>query len=82
MTFDRGRFHLEHPAAALTARAHYVVDGDRLVFLNDANCPDTRGIYRWSREGGVLTLKVIEDDCAFDLLRARYLSAAPWTSEG
>jgi hypothetical protein len=37
-------------------------------------------MYRWALEGGSLSLEVVEDDCAFDLLRARYLSAAPWTA--
>lgn len=57
---------------------HYQVDGDTVVLFNDPNCPQTRGAYRWSLSGGILTLKVVEDECAFGGLRWRYLTAAPW----
>jgi hypothetical protein len=78
ITFEGGRFHLVHQAANFRASAHYLVEGDRLILFNDPNCSHVRGIYRWSLDGGNLSLEVVEDDCAFDLLRARYLSAAPW----
>jgi len=78
LTLREGRFRVEHPAWAFFSAGHYFVEGARLVLVNDPNCPQTRGIYRWALEGGSLSLEVLEDDCAFDLLRARYLSAAPW----
>ncbi len=80
LMLDRGRFIVDHPSWEFTARGHYFVDGDRLVLVNDANCPQTHGVYRWSLDEGMLSLEVVEDDCAFDLLRARYLSAAPWSA--
>jgi hypothetical protein len=73
-----GRYRLVHEASAFSASGHYVIDGDRFVLFNDPNCPQTRGVYRWRIEAGALSLQAVEDDCAFDLLRARYLSAAPW----
>ncbi len=80
LTLQEGRFRVDHPAWEFTSGGHYFVEGGRLVLINDPNCPQTRGIYRWALEGGSLSLEVLKDDCAFDLLRARYLSAAPWTA--
>jgi hypothetical protein len=57
---------------------HYTVAGDEIVFFNDPNCPKTRGKYRWEISGSLLSLQVIEDDCAFGGLRWRYLMAVPW----
>ena len=74
----QGRYYVIHELADFTTRGHYVVEGDRLELFNDPNCPETRGQYTWRLEGGSLTLEAIDDPCAFDLLRARYLSAAPW----
>lgn len=74
----RGRYYVIHELADFTTRGHYVIQGDRLELFNDPNCPETRGEYTWALEGDSLTLEAIEDPCAFDLLRARYLSAAPW----
>jgi hypothetical protein len=73
-----GRYYVIHELADFSTRGHYVVDGDRVELFNDPNCPETRGEYSWALDGDVLTLETIEDPCAFDLLRARYLSAAPW----
>jgi hypothetical protein len=58
---------------------HYTVSGDEIVFFNDPNCPQTRGTYRWEVTGSLLSLEVIEDECAFGGLRWRYLMAVPWT---
>lgn len=80
LTLREGRFRVDHPAWEFTSGGHYFVEGGRVVLVNDPNCPQTRGIYSWALEGGTLSLEVLEDDCAFDLLRARYLSAAPWTA--
>lgn len=73
-----GRYRLVHEASAFSASGHYLVTADRFELFNDPNCPQTRGLYRWRLEDGTLSLQAIDDDCAFDLLRARYLSAAPW----
>ena len=73
-----GRYHLNHEAADFRTYGHYLVSGDRLELFNDPNCPETRGLYRWTRASGELTLDVVRDPCPFDLLRARYLTAAPW----
>jgi hypothetical protein len=58
---------------------HYTVSGDEIVLFNDPNCPQTRGTYRWALTGSLLTLQVVDDDCAFGGLRWRYLTALPWS---
>ena len=73
-----GRFYVRHEAADFSTRGHFLVEEGRLLLFNDPNCPTTTGVYAWTLEDGTLTLKALEDPCAFDLLRARYLSAAPW----
>lgn len=80
LTFDAGRYLVEQPLSRFTARGHYFVEGDRVLLINDPNCPQTEGVYRWRTAEGALSLEVVEDDCAFDLLRARYFSATPWTA--
>jgi hypothetical protein len=80
LTLRRGRFTVDQPGSAFFSGGHYFVDGPRLVLINDPNCPQTRGVYRWTLEGSALSLEVVEDRCAFDLLRARYLSATPWSA--
>jgi hypothetical protein len=73
-----GRYRLVHEANAFTASGHFVIRGDRFELFNDPTCPEVRGVYRWRVDGGALHLQAVRDHCAFDLLRARYLSAAPW----
>jgi hypothetical protein len=73
-----GRYRIEHPAASFRTVGHYLVDESTLTLFNDPNCPKTRGTYRWELVAGALTLEVVDDPCPFDLLRARYLVAAPW----
>jgi hypothetical protein len=80
LEFRQGRYYVTHELADFSTRGHYLVQGDRMELFNDPNCPETRGEYAWRIEGGLLTLESIDDPCAFDLLRARYLSAAPWES--
>jgi hypothetical protein len=48
-------------------------------FFNDPHCNQDVGIYAWELEQGKLTLKAIEDSCAFGL-RAESLTDIPWES--
>lgn len=59
---------------------HFSVDGDELTIFNDPNCPTTRGTYGWTIRENVLTLEVIDDQCAFGGLRWKYLQRAPWAA--
>lgn len=78
LELEAGRYRLVQEASAFRSGGHYLVDGDRIVLFNDPNCSDVRGRYRWSLSSGRLSLEVLDDPCAYDLLRARYFSAAPW----
>lgn len=61
------------------ANGHYTVDGSRLELFNDANCLGMRGVYEWGISRGRLSLDVVEDGCPFVSLRAKYLTALPWS---
>jgi hypothetical protein len=78
LEMSEGRFQVIHEGNDYRTEGHYLVDGRRLILFNDPECPETRGVYRWGLEGGLLQLEEVDDPCPFDLLRARYLSAAPW----
>ena len=56
------------------------MQGSRVELFNDPTCPRVRGTYEWSLESGTLTLREVRDPCPFDRLRARYLTAAPWSA--
>lgn len=78
LELTEGRFQILHEGNAFRTQGHYQVEGPRLILFNDPVCPETRGVYRWDLEGELLALEEVEDPCPFDLLRARYLTAAPW----
>jgi hypothetical protein len=70
---------LEAGAIDWRSVGHFAVSGDEIVLFNDPNCPQTRGTYRWTLTESLLTLEVVDDDCAFGGLRWRYLGAVPWS---
>lgn len=59
--------------------AHYRVDGDRIEIFNDPNCIGMTGTYEWRLQDGRLIFRLVDDECPFVHLRAKYLTAAPWT---
>jgi hypothetical protein len=75
-----GRYFLHHQLSDFRSLGFFAVDGHRVTFTNDPNCPTTPGVYRWRRDGVELSLEEIHDPCPFDRLRARDLTAAPWTA--
>ena len=78
LVLDSGRYYIRHPASDFSTSGHFLAEGNTLVLFNDANCPETRGSYRWVRRGDSLSFEAVDDPCPFDQLRARYLSAAAW----
>ncbi len=91
MVLDRGSFYvsfetipIESPCPdcrkppGFKSSGHFTVSGDEVVFFNDPNCTDVRGIYRWTLEEGALSFELVEDPCPFVHLRARYLTSSPW----
>jgi len=57
--------------------ASFTVEGNRLKIFNDPFCPHDVGEYEWSVQDGQLSLKAINDGCAFDL-RQENFSKQPW----
>ena len=91
LILDRGSFYvsfdttpMESPCPdcrrppGFKSSGYFTVSGDEIVFFNDPNCTDVRGIYRWTREQGALRFELVKDPCPFVHLRARYLTSAPW----
>jgi hypothetical protein len=95
ITLEDGRFRIHdeparrpkppcptcHQPPDFTSLGHYLVDGDRVVFFNDGNCPGMRGVYEWSLDDAGLTLDIVEDECPYASLRERYLTYGPWSLE-
>jgi hypothetical protein len=85
---SRGRFVITHDAVGsssygnFASTGHYTVEGDTIEFFNDVNCPATRGTYEWRLDNDALILDVVDDPCPYAQLRARYLSALPWSASG
>lgn len=82
LTLNHGVFRVHHDRAGYLGLGHYEVDGARITFFNDPSCPKERGVYAWSVREGELTLRVLEDPCAFADLRIRHLTALPWRRTG
>jgi hypothetical protein len=78
LVFDRGRFQMRHAEPAYRSSGHYLVEGDRLTLLNDAECTQERGEYRWVLDHGELRVELLSDPCAFGQ-RARDFTAQPWS---
>lgn len=74
----RGRFYVEHQLSGFRGIGHFALSGDRITFFNDPNCPELRGIYAWTFEDERLTLRLIQDGCAFGRLRGIDLTTGPW----
>jgi hypothetical protein len=79
LELERGVFRVSHEGIGYLAVGHYTLTGNRVMLFNDPNCSAERGTYTWSLEDGVLRLEVVEDDCAFEDVRVRYLTAGPLT---
>jgi hypothetical protein len=79
LILHEGAYYLHHHLSGFRTKGHYLLHGDRLELANDANCPQTRGTYRWNRSGRRVTFSAIDDPCPFDTLRARDLEFGPWT---
>ena len=81
LLLEDGVFRVVHEPGEFRSVGHFAVDGDTVTFINDPNCPTTRGTYRWRLDGNALTFELVQDDCAFGELRSRYLTATPWAPE-
>jgi hypothetical protein len=75
-----GRYFLHQHLSGFHSLGFFDVQGRRITFFDDPNCPTSEGVYRWERTGHDLTLQVIHDPCPFDRLRAVNLTASAWTA--
>jgi hypothetical protein len=93
LIFDRGRFYVSlvpmttekrctqcKGIPAFEAIGHFDVAGNQLILYNDASCTHGTGRYTWSIRSDKLVLQASKDGC-FTGLRARFLSALPWSRE-
>ena len=84
LELSEGRFFIAHRApgkpdsSQFSSRGHFTLSGEEITLFNDANCPATRGRYRWTVDDGMLSFQVLEDPCPFSDLRQRFLTAMPW----
>lgn len=75
-----GRYFLHQHLSDFRALGFFDVQGRRITFFDDPNCPTSEGVYRWTRSGRDLQLQVIHDPCPFDQLRAVNLTTSTWTA--
>lgn len=81
LQFEQGVMRIYYEVIGWRSISSYTVDGDRLYLFNDPYCPDEPGEYKWSLEGGGLSLEVVSDPCSFNL-REENLSKQTWLSCG
>ncbi|MGH2637335.1 MAG: hypothetical protein ACRDHU_14480 [Actinomycetota bacterium] len=79
LIFTRGAYYLHHQLSGFRTMGSFVVEGDRVTLFNDANCPQTPGVYAVDATPHGLRFRVIEDDCPFSGERALDLMVRPWT---
>jgi hypothetical protein len=79
LIFFDGAYFVDHQMSGFHATGHYEVEGDRLTLFNDPNCSRVRGTYTWQLEGASLSLKAVDDPCAFEGERATDLASDVWT---
>jgi hypothetical protein len=79
LIFFDGAYFVDHQMSGFHATGHYEVEGDRLTLFNDPNCSRVRGTYTWQLEGASLSLKAVDDPCAFQGERATDLASDVWT---
>lgn len=79
LIFVRGAYYVHHQLSGFRTMGSFVVEDDRVTLFNDANCPQTPGVYAFDRTPHGLRFRVIEDDCSFSGERALDLMRTPWT---
>ncbi|MDQ4065586.1 MAG: hypothetical protein M3161_06015 [Actinomycetota bacterium] len=87
LELSEGRYLISHRApgkpdsSQFATKGHFTISDDEIVLFNDANCPETRGTYRWSLDEERLTFEAIDDPCPFSDLRQRFFTALPWEAK-
>ena len=78
LVFHEGAYYIHQDLSGFRSMGSFVVDGDTVRLFNDANCPQTTGVYRFERTAHALRLTVVRDDCPFSGERADDLMFEPW----
>jgi hypothetical protein len=78
LIFFRGAFFVDHQMSGFHGIGSYEVDGNRLTLFNDPNCSRMSGTYTWQIDGASLSLKAVDDSCAFKGERATDLASDVW----
>lgn len=75
---EQGVFEIYHHPSGYMSVGHYEATAGSVEFFNDPNCPLERGTYSvWINEPW-LHLETVDDPCAYDDVRSRFLTALPW----
>ena len=78
LILDEGVFEVYHMESGYLSVGHFITDGSKITFFNDPNCPHDRGAYLVTSVDGMWSLVAVDDPCAYDSLRERFLIAVPW----
>lgn len=76
--FEKGVFEVFQWGTGYLSVGHYTTDGSALTLFNDPNCPQDRGTYRLVATDERWSFSVVEDSCAYDHVRSRFLTSVPW----
>jgi hypothetical protein len=79
LIFTRGAYYIHHQLSGFRTHGSFVVERDRVTLFNDANCPQTPGVYEFEITAHGLRFRVIEDVCSFSNERAKDLTTVSWT---
>jgi hypothetical protein len=75
----RGAYYVHHHLSGFRTMGSFVIEDDRLTLFNDANCPQTAGVYEFELTAHGIRFRVVHDECAFSNERALDLEFRPWT---
>jgi len=79
LIFFDGAYFVDHQMSGFHGIGSYEVEGNRLTLFNDPNCSRIRGTYTWQLDGASLSLKAVDDSCAYQGERAIDLATDVWT---
>jgi hypothetical protein len=79
LIFFDGAYFVNHQMSGFRGIGSYEVEGNRLSLFNDPNCSRIRGTYTWRLHGASLSLKAVDDSCAYQGERATDLASDVWT---
>ncbi len=76
---EKGIFEVYHRGSGYLSVGHFTNEQSTITFFNDPNCPEDRGTYDVALTGGVWSFVAVNDPCAYDNVRERFLTSVSWT---